>query len=118
MIKIKKKLIIDAFNSAKKMHPKEFMCFLSSIKKNIIDEIILFPTENDENSASINLNDIPLGLGIIGSLHSHPNNYIKPSNADLNFFKHYEINIIIGTDSWKNYKIFDKNGKEIFLELV
>lgn len=117
MFKLKKSLIIDAFDSAKKMHPKEFMCFLSSTK-NIIDEIILFPTQNDENSASINLNDIPFGVGIIGSLHSHPNNYIKPSNADLNFFKRYEINIIIGTDFWNNYKVFDKNGKEIFLELI
>lgn len=119
MYKIKKQLIIDSFKASKKMFPKEFMCFLSSENNDdIIDEIILFPTQNDEESASIDLNNIPMGLQIIGSLHSHPNNFIKPSNADLNFFKRYKINIIIGVNNENNFKIFDDQGKEIFLEII
>jgi len=117
--KIKKDLLGDIFVSVREMFPNEFMCFVgSSNSNNIIDEIVLFPTYNSTNSTSINLNNIPLDSGIIGSLHSHPSSYLTPSKADLKFFLRYEINIIFGVNNENNYKIFDKFGKEIELEVI
>lgn len=117
--KIKKDLLESIYLSVKKMYPLEFMCFIGSSKNNsIIDEIILFPTQNNENSASIDLNNIPFNSGVIGSVHSHPNNFLHPSKADLNFFLKYEINIIFGTINKENYKIFDKFGTQINLEVA
>ncbi len=117
--KIKKDLLENIFISVKKMQPREFMCFIgSSQNSNILDEIIFFPTYNNENSASIDLNTIPFSAGIIGSVHSHPNDYLVPSSADLNFFLRYEINIIFGTKNETNFQAFDKKGKKLELEVI
>ncbi len=117
--KIKRSLISDIFVAAKNNYPNEFLCFLGSTNNNnIIDEIIFFPTQTDENSASIDLNHFPIGLNIIASVHSHPNNYITPSKADLEFFLNYKINIIIGVNNENNYKMFDNKGNIIFIEVI
>jgi proteasome lid subunit RPN8/RPN11 len=117
--KIKKETLLDAISASKNMYPKEFMCFLSSTKNNnLIDEIVLFPTYNSENSASVNLHDIPIGMNITGSLHSHPSGHIIPSKADLKFFRLYEINIIIASKMDFYFKVFNKFGEEISIDLV
>lgn len=117
--KIKNNTLQDAIDASIEMYPLEFMCFLSSkAQNNVIDELIIFPTYNGPDAASVDLNSIPIGMGIIGSLHSHPSNYIIPSKADLEFFRRYDINIIIGSNNRRNYKVFNKNGEKILLEVI
>jgi proteasome lid subunit RPN8/RPN11 len=113
MWQIKKELLEDIIESSKNYFPKEFMCFLSGdLKKQIIDEFVLLPTENGENFASISLNVIPIDNSILGSIHSHPNGNPYPSQADKKFFKRYQINAIIGlTQDSVKIIFYNKNGE-------
>jgi proteasome lid subunit RPN8/RPN11 len=115
MWKIKKTLIEDACNAAKNYYPKEFMCFLGGEKKTqTIKEIVLMPTENTEESASINENVIPFDETIIGTIHSHPGTSNKPSQEDKKFFKKYLINAIICKPfETTNTAFYSEKGKEI-----
>jgi len=97
MWKIKQTLIEDAFEAANNFLPKEFMCFLGGDSKTQnIEEIVILPTYNGETFSSVNMNTMPLDQTIIGSLHSHPNGFAMPSNADKHFFKRFKINLILG----------------------
>ena len=114
MWQIKKELLEDIIESSKNYFPKEFMCFLSGdLKKQVIDEFVLLPTDNGETFASISLSVIPIDDSILGSIHSHPNGNPYPSKADKIFFKKYQINAIIGL-TLSNIKIifYDKNGEK------
>ena len=119
MQQINKTLLEDAFSSARKYYPDEFMCFLGqNPKTKIIDEIVLLPTTNGKTFTSINLGVIPIDDTIIGSLHSHPSNSITPSKADLNFFKRFKVNFILGIGQYNNFASYDENGNKLELELL
>jgi proteasome lid subunit RPN8/RPN11 len=93
------------------------MCFLGgNLQKKEIEEIVFLPTETGYNFASININLIPIADrdSIVGSLHSHPNGYLKPSKADAKFFKRFKINIILGN---KTAKFFDENAQPLEVEI-
>lgn len=113
--------------------PTEFLALLSvehSSKLDIANKTIenaqiittyyIIPdTKLEDDSATLKTNNIPISETIIGSFHSHPNGYLKPSDADSNMFQKYPINIIAGppftTNSWK---CFNNKGKHIDLKTV
>ena len=117
--KIKRNLIEDAFETASITFPKEFMCLLSGdIKTMVINEIVVGATYTSQNSASIDLNTIPFDETIVGSIHSHPNNYCYPSKADKRFFLRYKINIIIGVGEKGCTGVYDSFGNPLPYELI
>jgi proteasome lid subunit RPN8/RPN11 len=119
MWKIKQNLIDDAFQAADNFLPKEFMCFLGGDEnKQEINEIVILPTYNGETFSSVNLNIMPFDKTIIGSLHSHPNGFAQPSNADKQFFKRYKINLILGNGPIRQIGFFDNKSNPLQVEII
>ena len=80
---------------------------------------IIPETKLKDDSATLKPNNIPLSENIIGSFHSHPNGYLKPSEADSDMFQKYPVNIIAGPPFTENsWKCFDNTGKPISLKTV
>jgi proteasome lid subunit RPN8/RPN11 len=112
---IKKSVILNACESARNYFPNEFFCFLGgNPKKNVIDEIIFFPSDSTPVSASINPYIIPFDPSILGTLHSHPTGEANPSDADKDFFRKYGVNIIL---AWpytiETMKVYNDKGQRI-----
>ena len=118
MWKIKKTLLEDLVESSRKYYPNEFMCFLSGNKKTkIIEEIVFLPSTSGKTFASIWEAVIPLDETIIGSVHSHPQGQASPSSADKQFFRKYNLNVIIGVSA-KQINFFNNAGQAIQVEII
>lgn len=103
-------------------HPKEFMGLLSAEitgMGRVITNVNLVPAaKRSETSVFYSREHIPNSTNIVGSVHSHPNGVVQPSEADMNSFVAGTTHIIVGApyteDSWK---AFDKNGAAKDLEV-
>ncbi len=123
MIKgIERKCLEMIKESAKEMHPREFLALLSvGDKKDVISELVLSPQMlYGKKYATFNIYMVPFDRRIVGTVHSHPSGVARPSEGDMHtFMKYGRVHIIIGypyeDDTWKAY---DYNGKEIELEVV
>jgi len=119
--KIKRKIILSIMELSKSSFPNEFSGMLVGDRdKKIIDDVYIIPiTINNRNSSTIRTDLIPMSLSILGSVHSHPSSYAKPSQADLNFFHSKSINIITHYPySLENFIAFDSKGQEIEIEII
>ena len=123
MIKgIERKCLEMIKQSAKEMHPREFLALLSvGDKKDVISELVIAPQMlYGKRHATFNIYMIPFDRRIVGTVHSHPSGAAKPSEGDIHtFMKYGRVHIIIGypyeDDTWRAY---DYNGKEMELEVV
>jgi len=108
---------------AKNYYPNEFVALLrgdyeknKSKEKITIRELLFVPgaTFGDKFS-SIDEFMIPFYKDIIGSVHSHPTRCLYPSNADLNFFKRYYVNLIVRFpyNCIEDIGCYDRNGKTL-----
>jgi proteasome lid subunit RPN8/RPN11 len=100
-------------------HPYEFAGLLRETD-GVIDELNLVPgTVSSEGSASVLLDMMPLDTHVVGSVHSHPNGYIKPSQADLGFFSRSgRYHIIVGYPYSRNdWRCFRVDGEPVPLEV-
>ena len=115
MWKIKRSVIQDACEASRNYIPDEFMCFLGGDKKKqTVSEIVMLPTMNSKNSASVDMNAMPIDNTIIGSLHSHPGGPPAPSRADRSFFRRHQINVIIGGGlTEEETAVYDAAGKPL-----
>jgi len=114
MWKIKKTLLEDLCDSARRLLPKEFICLLGGDeKKQEITHFIFVPSSTDDESAMIFEHDIVFEKNLIGTLHSHPYSNNLPSLADKKFFKKFGANIILGFPfTLKNAAIYDANANK------
>lgn len=111
------RLILRASSSS---HPNEFAGILRS-KGNRITEVLILPgTFTSERSALMNLYMLPISSHSCGSAHSHSSSIPEPSRADLNFFDKFgEVHLIVASPySETSWKAFNKEGKEVELEVV
>jgi len=105
---------------AKSQHPLEFVALLEA-EDGVLSGINLLPgTRLDERSASVLTDMIPLGMSFSGSAHSHPNGFIRPSDADIGFFPrfgncHLIIGYPYGPDDWR---AFSRDGSQRSLEVI
>jgi proteasome lid subunit RPN8/RPN11 len=61
----------------------------------------------------------PNDLKSVGSVHSHPNGVLRPSDADLATFGQGEVHIIVGAPyGWGNWKAFDNDGDPTHLDVI
>jgi len=120
MWQAKKSLIEDACKAAENYYPDEFLCFFGGNKeKEIITEIVMLPSYNSEESASISEAVLPIDDTIIGCFHSHPNGNNKPSQEDKKFFKKYFINAIASSPfNAENTAFYSQKGEKITIKLV
>jgi proteasome lid subunit RPN8/RPN11 len=101
-------------------HPFEFAGVIRE-EKGIMSELLLLPgTVSGEESASVLLDMMPLGLHTAGSAHSHPNGVLRPSGADLSFFPragrfHFIIGYPYGEGDWR---CFHADGSPAVVEVV
>lgn len=101
-------------------HPREFAGVLRE-EGGIISEFTLLPgTVTGSGSATLFLDMMPLDTHVAGSVHSHPNGVLSPSQADLSFFPRTgRYHLIVGypysRDSWR---CFRADGSPASLEVV
>ena len=115
-----------ALAASEEAHPHEYMGMLrgEDARKvgvetdgTILTEVLVIPgTESSPTSASFKPTQVPNDLSAAGSIHSHPNGVLRPSDADLATFTSNEIHIIVGApygpDDWQ---AFDNDGRPIDL---
>jgi proteasome lid subunit RPN8/RPN11 len=117
---IRKDLLSLLLQLGREQHPNEFAGLLRE-QDGVIEEINLLPgTTCNGCSASLFLDMMPLDTHLAGSVHSHPNGVIIPSDADLGFFPRTgRYHIIVGfpyeEDDWR---CFSANGTPFDLGVV
>lgn len=116
-VQVEEEVLDEIVRLALGAHPREFIAFLEGRVKNKVLKITgLFYQEYfaDENSAFARIN-FPMGLNVVGTVHSHPVPSTRPSDADLFLFsKQGMVHMIIKTPYRKSdIAIFDSAGKRI-----
>jgi len=118
-----------ALESSRQTHPNEYMGLLRGQPASTLDldergtvitDVLIIPgTSSNSVSATVQTNMIPNDSKSLGSVHSHPNGVIRPSDADLRTFGKGDVHIIIGApygrDDWR---AFDRNGEPTTLDVL
>jgi proteasome lid subunit RPN8/RPN11 len=118
-----------ALAASEQAHPDEYMGLLrgESASKVGLDEsgtvltdVLVIPgTESNPVSATVKTSMVPNDLRTAGSIHSHPNGVLRPSDADLAAFGRNRIHIIVGApygrDDWQ---AFDRDGEPVDLPVL
>ena len=110
-------------------HPDEYMGFLRSDDARklgldrdgqVITDVLVIPgTVSNPVSATVKTNMKPNDVKCVGSVHSHPNGVLRPSDADLDTFGQGDVHIIAGAPyGWRDWKVFDNQGHPISLDIV
>lgn len=118
-----------ALSASEESHPDEYMGMLRGEdartlgldrKGTVITDVLVIPgTESGPTSATVQTNMIPNDLSGIGSIHSHPNGVLEPSDADLQTFGSGSVHIIIGAPYRRNaWKAFDSRGETRDLDVL
>ncbi|MFC5970222.1 Mov34/MPN/PAD-1 family protein [Halomarina salina] len=111
-----------ALEASAQTHPNEYMGLLRGEDARslgldedgtVITDVLVIPgTTSNPVSATVKTNMIPNDMRAQGSIHSHPNGVLRPSDADLATFGKGTVHIIIGApygpDDWE---AFDQEGE-------
>lgn len=120
---ITRKCLELIFESSKSNYPQEFGALLrvDRVNKTTIIEVVLLPgTISGDSHAIFHLHMLPVDYSVVGTVHSHPSAVPRPSDADVDLFRHFgRVHLIIGvsssgTVSWKAY---DYTGQEVQMEI-
>ncbi|WP_152040420.1 Mov34/MPN/PAD-1 family protein [Salinigranum salinum] len=118
-----------ALEASRETHPNEYMGFLRGEDARtlgldrdgtVITDVLIIPgTESNPVSATVQTNMVPNDFSAVGSVHSHPNGVLRPSDADLATFTRGDVHIIIGApyqpDDWR---AFDSDGQPTQLSVL
>ncbi len=120
MIAIKRNVVETIIEASKRCYPKEFFALLGSPNGKTIDEVIIVPAIYGQGHTLVKAHLIPIDARVIGSVHSHPAAWNKPSNTDLHNFPRFgRIHLII---AWPfnidTIKVFDNAGKELEWKVI
>jgi proteasome lid subunit RPN8/RPN11 len=118
-----------ALQASEDSHPSEYMGQLRgrSARKlgldrdgTVITDVLLAPgTRTNPTSAEFNPSYLPNDLNGVGSIHSHPNGVLRPSDADLATFTRGKIHVIVGAPYGRgDWRAFDRNGKPTDLDVL
>lgn len=110
-----------ALEAAEDTYPDEYMGLLRGTPATefdrdenglIITDVLVIPgTTSNPISATVKSNMIPNDLRSVGSIHSHPNGVLRPSDADLATFGSGSVHIIMGAPFGRtDWRAFDRNG--------
>jgi len=115
--------------ASEEAHPNEYMGLLRGEKASkvgldrtgtVITDVLVIPgTETNPVSATVKTSMVPNDLRAAGSVHSHPNGVLRPSDADLATFGRNDVHIIVGApygpDDWQ---AFDRDGEPMDLPVL
>jgi proteasome lid subunit RPN8/RPN11 len=118
-----------ALEASAETHPNEYMGLLRAEDASrlgldrdgvVVTDVLVIPgTTSNSVSATVRTNQIPNDRDAVGSVHSHPNGVLQPSDADLATFGSGRVHIIIGApygpDDWR---AFDRDGKRRRLDVL
>lgn len=118
-----------ALEASRDTHPNEYMGFLRGESASrlgldrdgtVITDVLVMPgTESNSVSATVKTSTVPNDMRAVGSVHSHPNGVLQPSDADLATFGQGDVHIIIGAPYDQNsWKAFDRNGDPRTLDVL
>ncbi|ELY66384.1 Mov34/MPN/PAD-1 family protein [Natronococcus jeotgali] len=118
-----------AIESSEAAHPDEYMGFLRGTESRelgldrdglVITDVLVVPgTETNSVSATVRTSQIPNDVKALGSVHSHPNGVISPSDADLETFGRGSVHVIIGAPYRRtDWKAFDSRGQPTTLNVI
>jgi proteasome Rpn11 subunit JAMM motif . Metallo peptidase. MEROPS family M67B len=115
--------------AAEDAHPDEYMGLLRGEAASavgldrsgtVLTDVLVIPgTESNPVSATVKTNMMPNDLRAAGSIHSHPNGVLRPSDADLATFTRNDVHIILGAPYGReNWRAFDREGTPIDLPML
>lgn len=118
-----------ALDAAADTHPDEYMGLLRGEPARdigldrdgtVITDVLVIPgTKASPRAATFQSNLVPNDLRSLGSVHSHPNGVLRPSDADVASFGRGRVHIIMGApydrDDWR---AFDRDGDPIELDVL
>lgn len=118
-----------ALEASEDAHPDEYMGLLrgEDARKldvdrdgTVITDVLIIPgTSSNSVSATVRTNMIPNDTRAAGSVHSHPNGVLRPSNQDLQTFGKGEVHIIIGAPYGRHdWQAFDRKGNSRNLDVL
>ena len=110
-------------------HPDEYMGFLrgEDARKlgldrdgTVITDVLVIPgTESSPTSASVKSQMKPNDVRAQGSVHSHPNGVLRPSDTDLNTFSSGDVHVIVGAPyDWDSWQAYDGSGERRSLAVL
>lgn len=110
-------------------HPNEYMGFFADTpasdlgldrRGTVITDVLVVPgTESNPYSATVKEHQIPAGGKTVGSVHSHPNGVLRPSDADLRTFHAGKVHVIVGHPyGRRDWRAFDRDGDQTSLDVI
>lgn len=111
----------SALACARSAYPNEFGGILRADPPGTISELLLLPgTTAGRRHANFQLYMLPVGIGVAGTVHSHPSGALHPSEADVRLFSHWgRRHIIVGAPYGQgSWRVYDSNGDETTIEVV
>ncbi|WP_135820072.1 Mov34/MPN/PAD-1 family protein [Halostella litorea] len=118
-----------ALEASEDAHPNEYMGFLRGMDARdlgldrdgtVITDVVVIPgTESNPVSATVKTSMKPNDVQSLGSVHSHPNGVLRPSDADLSTFGSGDVHIIIGAPYGRgDWRAFDRYGDPRDLDVI
>lgn len=120
-----------AREAAADAHPDEYLGILQATPATELDDVtategvvvtdvLVIPgTESGPTSATMRRHLVPNDRGTVGSIHSHPNGVLRPSDEDRRTFGAGVVHVILGApygpDDWR---AFDKEGERRSLSVL
>ena len=115
--------------ASEETHPNEYMGLLRGEKASnlgvqrdgmVVTDVLIIPgTESNSVSATVRTSMIPNDFSAVGSVHSHPNGVLRPSDADLATFGKGDVHIIVGAPYRRSdWVAFDREGKRRSLPVL
>ncbi len=115
--------------SSEATHPNEYMGFLRGTEASrlgldrdglVITDVLVMPgTEQNSVSATVKTSTIPNDTKALGSVHSHPNGVLRPSQADLETFGRGSVHVIVGAPYGRHdWQAFDSSGQPTTLNVI
>jgi len=118
-----------ALQASEDSHPDEYMGQLRGEdarslgldrEGTVVTDVLIAPaTKSNPVSAEFNPSYMPNDLKSVGSIHSHPNGVLRPSDADLATFQRGDVHVIAGApygpDDWQ---AFDREGEPVELPVL
>ncbi len=121
-----------ALEASEDAHPNEYMGFLRGTPTEKLDtdrdlprgyvvtDVLVIPgTTSSPTSATVRENMVPNDMRTLGSIHSHPNGVLRPSDEDLATFGSGTVHVIVGAPYRRSdWRAFDNQGDPRSLEVL
>ena len=118
-----------ALEASEETHPNEYMGLLRGEDARalgmdrsgtVVTDVLVIPgTESNPVSATVKSSMIPNDMRAVGSIHSHPNGVLLPSDTDLGTFGSGSVHIIIGHPyGRRDWRAFDREGRRRSLPVL